>query len=72
MKYANIKTGKFIDRPNRFIATVEVDGSVEKAQCWSYFHQSTDHATKDFGRDWTKTYGGRYSTCLPNGKRTWV
>jgi sugar fermentation stimulation protein A len=31
MKYANIKTGKFIDRPNRFIATVEVDGSVEKA-----------------------------------------
>lgn len=31
MKYTNIKTGKFIDRPNRFIATVEVDGSVEKA-----------------------------------------
>lgn len=31
MKYINIKEGKFIDRPNRFIATVEVDGSVEKA-----------------------------------------
>ncbi len=31
MKYTNIKTGKFIDRPNRFIATVEVAGSVEKA-----------------------------------------
>ena len=31
MKYTNIKTGKFIDRPNRFIATVEVDGSIEKA-----------------------------------------
>ena len=31
MKYTNIITGKFIDRPNRFIATVEVAGSVEKA-----------------------------------------
>ena len=31
MKYTNVKTGKFIDRPNRFIATVEVAGSVEKA-----------------------------------------
>ena len=31
MKYINVKTGKFIDRPNRFIATVEVDGSIEKA-----------------------------------------
>ena len=31
MKYTNIKAGKFIDRPNRFIATVEVAGSIEKA-----------------------------------------
>ena len=31
MKYANMTEGKFIDRPNRFIAMVEVDGSVEKA-----------------------------------------
>ena len=31
MKYTNIKTGKFIDRPNRFIATVEVAGSIENA-----------------------------------------
>lgn len=31
MKYFNIKPGKFIDRPNRFIATVEVAGSIEKA-----------------------------------------
>ena len=31
MKYTNIKTGKFIDRPNRFIATIEVDGNIEKA-----------------------------------------
>lgn len=29
MKYPNITTGKFIDRPNRFIAHVEVDGIVE-------------------------------------------
>ena len=31
MKYNNIKRGTFIYRPNRFIAIVEVDGSVEKA-----------------------------------------
>ena len=31
MKYTNIKQGKFIERPNRFIAMVEVAGSVEKA-----------------------------------------
>lgn len=29
MKYENIKKGKFIDRPNRFIAHVEIDGVVE-------------------------------------------
>ena len=29
MDYANIKTGWFIDRPNRFIANVEVDGKIE-------------------------------------------
>lgn len=31
MKYSNIISAKFIDRPNRFIATVEVPGGVEKA-----------------------------------------
>ena len=29
MKYANIKQGKFISRPNRFIAYVEIDGKEE-------------------------------------------
>ncbi len=29
MKYKNIKQGKFISRPNRFIANVEIDGKVE-------------------------------------------
>lgn len=29
MNYTNIRTGKFIARPNRFIALVEIDGSVE-------------------------------------------
>ena len=29
MKYNNIKKGIFIDRPNRFIANVEIDGAVE-------------------------------------------
>lgn len=29
MKYTNTISGKFLDRPNRFIAYVEVDGSVE-------------------------------------------
>ena len=29
MKYENIKKGIFIDRPNRFIANVEIDGKVE-------------------------------------------
>lgn len=31
MKYMNAIEGKFLERPNRFIAMVEVDGSVEKA-----------------------------------------
>ena len=30
MKYQNIKTGRFLSRPNRFIAYVDVDGIVEK------------------------------------------
>lgn len=29
MKYTNICTGKFIDRPNRFIANVEINGDVK-------------------------------------------
>ena len=29
MKYRSIKEGTFINRPNRFIAEVEVDGKVE-------------------------------------------
>lgn len=29
LKYENIKPGKFIDRPNRFIAHVEIDGKPE-------------------------------------------
>ena len=29
MRYRNIKTGRFVDRPNRFSAPVEVDGTVE-------------------------------------------
>ncbi len=29
MKYKNIKQGKFLERPNRFIAYVEIDGEVE-------------------------------------------
>ena len=31
MKYSNIRTAKFISRPNRFIAYVEIDG--EQAAC---------------------------------------
>ncbi|MBR3756196.1 MAG: DNA/RNA nuclease SfsA, partial [Firmicutes bacterium] len=31
MKYDNICKGKFIERPNRFIAIVEIDGKIEKA-----------------------------------------
>ena len=31
MKYDNICKGKFIERPNRFIAVVEIDGKIEKA-----------------------------------------
>lgn len=31
MKYENITAAKFINRPNRFIATVEIDGKLEKA-----------------------------------------
>lgn len=30
MKYENIKEGIFIERPNRFIAYVEIDGNPEK------------------------------------------
>jgi len=29
MEYKNIVKGKFIDRPNRFIAHVEIDGKIE-------------------------------------------
>lgn len=29
MKYVNIKQGKFLSRPNRFIAHIEIDGQVE-------------------------------------------
>ncbi len=29
MKYANVISGKFIDRPNRFTAHVEIDGVTE-------------------------------------------
>lgn len=29
MKYKNIVSGKFIERPNRFIARVEIDGAIE-------------------------------------------
>lgn len=29
MKYKNIKPGKFISRPNRFIANIEIDGKTE-------------------------------------------
>ena len=29
MKYKNVVVGKFVDRPNRFIAHVEIDGQVE-------------------------------------------
>lgn len=31
MKYSSIVEGKFIERPNRFIAAVEIDGKVESA-----------------------------------------
>lgn len=31
MKYDGIRIGKFIDRPNRFIANIEIDGEVVKA-----------------------------------------
>ena len=29
MKYKNIKQGKFVSRPNRFIANIEIDGNIE-------------------------------------------
>ncbi|MBO7619371.1 MAG: hypothetical protein J6T06_02575, partial [Victivallales bacterium] len=29
MKYANIVSGRFIDRPNRFVAHVEIGGVME-------------------------------------------
>ena len=30
MKYNKITQGKFIERPNRFIAYVDIDGKIEK------------------------------------------
>ncbi len=30
MNYERIRTGTFIERPNRFIAYCEIDGKVEK------------------------------------------
>lgn len=30
MKYDNIKKGRFLERPNRFIAYAEIDGRIEK------------------------------------------
>ena len=29
MKYENVVSGKFISRPNRFIAHIEIDGNEE-------------------------------------------
>ena len=29
MKYTNVISGKFVDRPNRFTANVEIDGVTE-------------------------------------------
>lgn len=46
MKYSIIIHGKFIDRPNRFIAHVEVEGKIETVhvkntgRCKDYFFQS--------------------------------
>lgn len=30
MKYSNVCSGRFLERPNRFIAMVEIDGNIEK------------------------------------------
>ena len=36
MHYQNVRAAKFIDRPNRFIAHVELDGSVETVREFGY------------------------------------
>ena len=33
MKYENITEGRFLDRPNRFIAHVEIAGQTETGSC---------------------------------------
>ena len=37
MKYEHITEGRFIDRPNRFIAHVEINGQVEIQHCMGMF-----------------------------------
>ena len=38
MKYEHITEGRFIDRPNRFIAHVEINGQVEPL-CYSHLNK---------------------------------
>ena len=30
MRYANVKAGRFMERPNRFIAMVDISGTIER------------------------------------------
>ena len=36
MRYENITKGSFIDRPNRFVAHVEINGKVEAVHVKNY------------------------------------
>lgn len=81
MKYANICKGKFIERPNRFVAYVEIEGAREKVhvkntgRCRELLIPGADVYLEDFSR----RMGGRklrYSLISVekdiNGKRVLV
>ena len=50
MKYYNIVEGTFIDRPNRFIANVYIDGDIEKV------HVKNTGRCKEILKKGTKVY----------------
>jgi sugar fermentation stimulation protein A len=57
MKYLKVKSGKFISRPNRFIARVEIDGRAETVhvrntgRCREILIPGTSVFLEDVGRD---------------------
>lgn len=61
MKYNNIKKAKFINRPNRFIANIEVDGKVEvchvknTGRCKELLIENVDIFVQEFDNSNRKT-----------------